>query len=135
MDNLNEYESTLSMIAEYMEKGFLENIVDMFKQDKSYYPMIGDLINDERIGVRIGTTALVETLKEEDNENLPAAIPGIAKVLKKAELSTLRGDAAYLLGIIGHKDAIHFLEDASDDENAQVLEVIEEAIQDIKTGD
>ncbi len=135
MDNQKEYESTLSMIAEYMEKGFLENIVDMFKQDKNYYPMIGDLINDERIGVRIGTTALVETLKEEDSDNIPAAIPGIAEVLKKAELSTLRGDAAYLLSIIGHNDAIPYLEDASDDENAQVREAIEEAINDIKTGD
>jgi len=37
------------MIADYMEKGFLENIVDMFKHDRSLSPLIADLMRDERI--------------------------------------------------------------------------------------
>jgi hypothetical protein len=44
MENKSEFESTLKMIADYMEKGFLENIIDMFKNDKSYYPFIGNLL-------------------------------------------------------------------------------------------
>ncbi len=132
MENKEDRESTLNMIAEYMEKGFLENIVDMFKQDKSYYPMIGDLIADERIGVRIGTTAMVETLKEDDSANLPAAVPGLVKILKNP-IATIRGDAANLLGIIGHRDALPFLQDASDDKQEQVREAVAEAINDIKT--
>lgn len=124
----------IKMIADHMENGFLENIVDMFKHDKSYYPFIGDMLGDERMGVRIGTTALVETLKTEDIDNVLLAIPGIAKLLRDAN-ATIRGDAAYLLGIIGHEDALPFLEDAHNDENDHVREAVEEAIKEIKEGD
>jgi hypothetical protein len=120
----------LKLIADHMENGFLENIVDMFKHDKTLYSLLGDLLGDERSRVRIGTVALVETLKAEDRSNIVEAIPGIAKLLKDPN-PTLRGDAAYLLGIIGHKDALLFLEDASSDENEAVREAVKEAIEEI----
>ncbi len=134
MEHRSEIESTMKMIADYMENGFLENIIDLFKHDKSYYPFIGSMLGDERMGVRIGTVALVETLKTEDIDNIVLAIPGIAKLLKDTK-ATIRGDAAYLLGIIGHKDALSFLEDASGDEDKLVKETIEEAIVALKYDD
>jgi HEAT repeat protein len=130
MENQQETASTLKMIADYMENGFLENIVDMFKHDKSCYPFIGNLLGDERMGVRIGTVALVETLKTEDVDNVLLAIPGIAKLLRDSN-ATIRGDAAYLLGIIGHEDALPFLEDFNNDENELVRETVQEAIVEI----
>jgi hypothetical protein len=114
-----------------MEKGFLENIIDMFKHDKSYYPFIGNLLGDERMGVRIGTVALVETLKDEEIDSIVLAVPGIAKLLSDPN-ATIRGDAAYLLGIIGHKNALKFLEDALNDENELVRETVEEAIDNVE---
>ena len=114
-----------------MENGFLENIVDMFKHDKGLYSLLGDLLGDERSRVRIGTVALVETLQSEDRSNVVSAIPGIARLLKDPH-PTIRGDAAYLLGIIGHKNALRFLEDASSDKNDAVREAVQEAIEDIK---
>jgi hypothetical protein len=126
-----EQESTLKMIADHMDGGFLENIVDMFKSDDSYYPFIGFLLGDERGMVRIGTVALVETLKDEYADNVLKAVPGIAELLRNAN-AVIRGDAAYLLGIIGHTDALPFLEGAKDDENKLVRETIEESIEDIK---
>jgi HEAT repeat protein len=131
MEHQSETESILKMIADHMENGFLENIIDMFKHDKIYYPLIGDLLGDERSRVRVGTVALVETLKTEDADHILQAIPGVAELLKKPN-ATIRGDAAYLLGIIGHKDAIPFLEVASHDENELVRETAEEAIEAIK---
>jgi HEAT repeat protein len=122
------------MLADYMEKGFLDNIVDMFKHDKSYYPLIGEMLGDERSRVRIGTVALVETLKSEDADNILLAIPGIAKLLQDTNV-TIRGDAAYLLGIIGHKGALPFLVNARDDEHDLVRESIEEAIEEINEND
>jgi len=116
------------MIADYMEKGFLENIVDMFKHDKSLYPIIGDILEDERGRVRLGAVALVESLNQVDPEGVATAIPGIAKLLKNPN-STIRGDAAYLLGIIGHEDALPFLLEASSDENEMVRETVEESIR------
>ncbi len=123
-------EETKAMIADYMEKGFLENIIDMFKHDSSLYPLIGDLMKDDRIRVRLGVSALVETLAREDAHAISAAIPGIVALLKN-ESPTIRGDAAYLLGMVGHHDAIPFLTDASEDENRSVREIVKEAIEEI----
>ena len=120
-----------SMIADYMEKGFLENIIDMFKHDKSLYPLIGELMTDERMRVRLGITALVETLANEDRDSIPGSIDSIARLLKEPN-STMRGDAAYLLGIIGHADALPHLEDVLADDNAQVREIAAEAIEEIR---
>ena len=131
MENKQDTASMLKMIADYMENGFLDNIVDMFKRDKSLYLLIGNLIGDERSRVRIGTVALVETLKAEDGNNLTSAITGIAEFLKTPN-ATIRGDAAYLLGIIGHRDALPFLKDNTNDDNELVRETVEEAIEEIK---
>jgi HEAT repeat protein len=120
------------MIADYMEKGFLENIVDMFRQDKSLYSLIADLLGDERGRVRLGTVALVEILHMEDRANMVAAIPSIAAVMK-GKNPTIRGDAAYVLGIIGHSDALPFLEDALTDEHGLVIKTAKEAIHEIKS--
>ncbi|MDP1759477.1 MAG: hypothetical protein Q8K77_06745, partial [Thermodesulfovibrionales bacterium] len=79
------------MIADYMENGFLENIIDMFKRDKSLYAFIGELMADERVRVRLGMSALVETLKEEDPENIYSALPNILPLLRHNE-PVIRGD-------------------------------------------
>ncbi|MCL5023917.1 MAG: HEAT repeat domain-containing protein [Nitrospirae bacterium] len=126
-----EVSDTKAMIADYVEKGFLENIIDMFRHDKRLYPLIGDLMRDERVRVRLGISALVETLAKEDPANIPVSIPGIAALLED-ENATVRGDAAYLLGIIGHRDAISSLAAASDDENRSVRELVREAIEEIE---
>lgn len=131
MKDREEIQSTIKMIADHMETGFLDNIVDMFKHDKSYYAHIGGLMGDERMQVRIGTLALVETLLGKDRESIVSAIPGIAKLLKD-ENPTIRGDAAHLLGIIGHKDALPFLSAVSDEESNLVRETIKESIEGIK---
>lgn len=132
MEPINTEPSDLRiMIADYMENGFLENIIDMFKHDKGLYAHIGDLMTDERMRVRLGISALVETLKMEDPENISQAIPYILPLLKNQN-PMLRGDAAYVLGVIGHKDSIPFLEEAMIDENMDVRTIAKEAIEEIK---
>jgi hypothetical protein len=120
------------MIADYMENGFLDNIIDMFKHDKNLYGYIGDLITDERMRVRIGVTALVETLKKEDPENVIKAIPFILPLLKNQN-PVPRGDAAYLLGMIGHIDAVPFLKEIVKDEDVNVRTIAKEAIEEIES--
>jgi len=120
------------MIADYMENGFLDNIIDMFKHDKNLYEYIGDLITDERMRVRIGVAALVETLKKEDPENVIKAIPFILPLLKNQN-PVLRGDAAYLFGMIGHIDAIPFLKEIVKDEDVNVRTIAKEAIEEIES--
>ncbi|HDH50551.1 MAG TPA: HEAT repeat domain-containing protein [Nitrospirae bacterium] len=117
----------LKMLTNYMEDGFLENIIDMFKQDKSLYPLIGDMLGDERGRVRLGTVALVEHMRTIDPDAVLTAIPGVAKLLKNPNVA-IRGDAAYLLGLIDHKDALPFLSAASKDENELVRKIVKESI-------
>jgi HEAT repeat protein len=119
------------MIADYMEGGYLDNIIDMFKHDKSLYECVGYLMTDERMRVRIGATALMETLKAE-SENVEKAVPYILPLLKD-ENPVTRGDAAYLLGIIGDKDTIPYLEEMLNDKDGNVSLIAKEAMDDIKS--
>lgn len=120
----------LKIISDYMEKGFLENIIDMFRHDKGHYSLLGELLGDERSRVRIGVVALVETLLTEDSEYIIKAVPDIADLLNDSN-PTIRGDAAYLLGIIGHSCALKSLEDVASDDNEMVRETVREAIEEI----
>ncbi len=120
-----------SMIAEYMENGFLENIIDMFKHDGKLYSLIGELIKDERMRVRLGITALMEELKRIDSHNISKAVPNILPLLNHKD-PILRGDASNLLGIIGDKTTIPFLEKALQDENPSVRQIANEAIKEIR---
>jgi HEAT repeat protein len=81
--------------------------------------------------VRLGISALVETLAKEDREKISDAIPGIADLLRN-ENPTIRGDAAYLLGIIGRREVIPFLAEAADDDNPEVRKIVREAIEEIE---
>lgn len=118
------------MVMDYMEKGFLENIIDMFRHDESLYPLITDMIQDERIRVRLGATALVEEMVKVDHEPFIRLIPSIGKLLQDNN-PTIRGDAANLLDIIGHTDALPFLLKARDDKNPSVREIVEDAVRTI----
>jgi hypothetical protein len=123
---------TKKMIAEYMENGCLENIIDMFKHDRSLYGLVTDLMTDERMRVRIGTVALLETLHKDDPQNIERAIPLVVRLLKDGNPLT-RGDAAYVLGLIGDEKAIPHLEALKNDEDSNVRMIAKEAIEDIQS--
>jgi hypothetical protein len=118
------------LIADYMESGFLENIIDMFRHDSGLYRLAGELIQDERVRVRIGITALIEELRKLDPEHISEAVPFLLPLLAHRE-PVVRGDSANLLGIIGDKKAIRALEPLLEDRNANVRLIAGEAIEEI----
>jgi HEAT repeat protein len=120
------------MIAEYMENGCLDNIIDMFKYDKTLYDYIPGLMTDERLRVRIGTIALLETLKKEDAESIGKAIQPLI-ILLKDENPLIRGDVAYVLGLIGDRETIPVLEQLINNEDPNVRIIVREAIEDIQS--
>jgi HEAT repeat protein len=120
----------LPMIADYMEKGFLENIVDMFRHDGKLYSLVGELIQDERVRVRIGVTALMEELSVLDASNVPAAVSPLLPLLDH-ENPVVRGDVSNILGIIGDKSILPFLEKGLNDSNHNVRLILAEAIEEI----
>lgn len=119
------------MIADYMENGFLDNIIDMFKYDRNLFSFLPHLMADERTKVRLGTVALVEVLKEKYPAEIINAIPQIADLLKSLN-PTIRADAAYLLGIIGDKSCLPYLILALSDEHALVREIAKEACYEVQ---
>jgi HEAT repeat protein len=121
-----------TMIADYMDKGFLENIIDMFKHDVSLYACVGDLMKDERLMVRIGVSALIDTLRHEEPENISKAIVSILPHLKDQN-PVLRSDAAYFLGMIGHKDVLPFLKEAANDTDENVRVIAKEAVEEMES--
>lgn len=120
------------MIADYMENGLLDNIIDMFKYDKTLYDYLPGFMRDERLRVRIGTIALLETLVKEDVGNIGKAVLSLIPLLKD-ENPLVRGDVAYVLGLIGNTDTIPFLEEISDTADSNVRMIVQEAIQDIRS--
>jgi HEAT repeat protein len=120
-----------AMLIEYMGKGFLENIIALFKQDRSLYRFIADMLGDDDLRVRLGATALVEELVGSHREELRAAVPGIIELLMH-EKPTIRGDAASLLGIIKDPAAIGALRECLHDVHPGVREVVRDALSEIE---
>jgi hypothetical protein len=117
-----------TMVLDHMENGFLENIIDMFAHDESLFPLVIDMILDNRMRVRLGATALVEEMVQKHPGPFIQLIPSIAKLLLD-ENPRVRGDAANLLDLIRHKDALPFLMQALDDNNANVREIVRDAVK------
>jgi len=119
-----------AMLIEYMGKGFLENIIALFKQDRSLYRFIADMLGDENLRVRLGATALVEELVGSHGEELRSAVPGIIELLKH-ESPTIRGDAASVLGILKDVSAINALRACLHDVHPGVRETARDALVEI----
>jgi hypothetical protein len=113
----------LKVIEDFLELGHVENIVAMFKQDRSLYSLTGDLIRDERFTVRLGVAVLFEELAALHLDDIQLAIPALLPLLKETN-PILRGEAATILGIIGNEEAIGNLQTLQSDPDQQVLEIV-----------
>jgi HEAT repeat protein len=120
------------MIADYIENGFLDNIIDMFRHDSSLYDLIGTLIQDERVRVRIGVTALMEELKRLDASHIVCAQINLLPLLAHTD-AVVRGDAANLIGIIGDRSSLPFLEQCLSDVHEDVRIIAQEAMTQLQT--
>ena len=120
----------VKMISDHMENGFLENIIDMFRHDTTLYSLVGELIQDERVRVRLGVTALMEELKKICPDHVILAQEHLMPLLDHPE-AVVRGDAANLIGIIGDRESIPQLERLLSDQNDNVRFIAKEAIEEI----
>lgn len=118
------------MLVDYMGRGFLDNIIALFKQDSTLYSFIADMLGSDNIRVRLGATALVEELVKEHRWELRAAVPGLIGLLHH-ENPTIRGDAASVLGIIKDKEAVHALRESLKDRNPGVRDAARDSLSEM----
>jgi len=61
------------LIAADLENGALENVTDLFRYNKTLYLIVGNLLRDERMKVRLGANMLMDELRVEKPEEVKLA--------------------------------------------------------------
>ncbi|HEB50199.1 MAG TPA: HEAT repeat domain-containing protein [Desulfobulbus sp.] len=120
-------EELLRVIADFLDMGYVENIVAMFKQEPRYYRWTGQLLQDERFAVRLGISVLFEYLVQERPHEVGLAVPSLAEALE-SDLARVRGEAVSVLGIIGTPEALAHVRTMVNDPDPQVTEVVRDIL-------
>lgn len=123
-------DETKRMLLEYMDRGYLDNIIALFRTDGSLYQFIPDLLKDERMKVRLGAAALIEELMNSHAGEIRSILPHLIGLLTH-ENPNVRGDTAYVLGVIKDPGARDALRQALADANSAVKETAQEALDQI----
>ncbi|MFH2133232.1 MAG: HEAT repeat domain-containing protein [bacterium] len=118
------------LIADDLESGALEKVTELFRYNKTLFLIVGNLIKDERMKVRLGANMLMDELREERPEDVKLSLPGLLPLLQN-ENPTIRGDTADMIGMIGSIEHISVLQELLHDSNHQVVEIASEAIDHI----
>ncbi len=118
------------VIGDFLEMGHVDNIIAMFRRHPQYYDWTGELLKDERFGVRLGISILFEELQRLQPEHISLAIPSLTKLLKE-DSPILRGEATSLLGTIGTETALKHVRHMRLDANKQVREVAELVLEEM----
>ncbi|GAB5047479.1 HEAT repeat domain-containing protein [Thermodesulfovibrio sp. TK110] len=127
-----EGEAFEEMLFDYLDNGYLENIITFFEHEPEQIKLIPKMLADERLRVKVGAFAIIEEMKAKNPAVLQKIIPDIVGLLKSKE-KNIRGDAAYALEIIGDKEARPALIEALyKEDDPQVKEFIEDALKSIK---
>jgi len=122
-------------VADFLGRGLLDVLVDLFKSDPALYGLLGELLASPEMGVRLGASALVEELAVVDPGRRPLAASALAPLLGQAD-PVRRGDAAWLLGFVGGAAELASLESLAErDPNADVREAAAEAAEKIRAAE
>ena len=112
------------VIKDFLDQGFVENIVAMFKYEPAYYAWTGELLDDERFAVRLGMSVLFEELYKIQPQQLHLAIPSLLPLLS-ADSPHLRGEAISILAIIATDEAKSHIREMANDPSPQVRELVQ----------
>jgi hypothetical protein len=118
------------VIGDFLEMGYVDNIVSMFRKEPQYFDWTGELLQDERFNVRLGLTILFEELSSIEPRLLARAVPSLATTLT-SESPLIRGEAIGILGIIGTSEAKRLITQMKDDPSPQVREMVALSLEDI----
>jgi HEAT repeat protein len=129
--NEDERHEFTRLIADDLEGGQLEKVTTLFRYNKTLYAIVGNLLRDDRMKVRLGINMLIDELQTDKPDDVKLAIPELLPLLSD-ESPTLRGDAADVLGMVGDETLLPELERLLNDPNHQVAEIAADAIDQIR---
>ncbi len=121
----------LKVIKDFLDMGHVDNIVAMFFQESRYFEWTGDILDDERFGVRLGVSVLFEELQARQCPSMHLAIPTLSALLS-AEDPLLRGEALSVLAIINDQSLPDQALQMLNDQNSQVREIAEDIVASFK---
>ncbi len=127
--NINETDEKefTKLIADDLESGALEKVIELFRYNKTLFLVVGNLLRDDRMKVRLGANMLIDELREEKPDDVKLALPGVLHLLQDQN-PTIRGDAADMLGMIGSVEHIGLLQELLREDNHQIVEIATDAI-------
>jgi hypothetical protein len=110
-----------------LENRKLERVVAAVKNKPESLESLLNLLPSEEtpMAVRIGISAVMEEL--EGSESLSAALPRLTELTRSPD-ANIRGDACHYLGLTHNGDARSLLQSMLDDENADVREIAQDAL-------
>ena len=115
-----------------LENRKLERVVAAVKNKPESLESLLNLLPSEEtpMAVRIGISAVMEEL--EGSESLTAALPRLAELTRSPD-ANIRGDACHYLGLTHNGDARSLLQSMLDDENPDVREIAQDALDTLGT--
>lgn len=118
-----------SVIADFLETGLVENVLSLCRQQPEQIAVCADLVQDERLRVRLGVAVLFEELKICCPGELVRAVPVLSALLSHpADL--VRGEAASLLHQTGAPEALPLVRALQNDASPQVAALIRDLLAD-----
>ena len=113
-----------------MTSGEISKVQQLVEDKPEHMNTLFEIMANESSGLsaRIGVGAIIEQL--EGSEILINTIDTLGKHCQNP-LARVRNDACYYLGLSHHPDAIKFLRPLLDDEDNEVKEVAQEALDEI----
>ena len=128
-DDIREFTKLLS---DDLAAGEVDKVTILFQYNKTLYEVVGNLIKDERMLVRVGLNMVMDDLIETKPQDVHLALPVLIPLLTD-ESPTVRGDVADLIDMIGDQNHIALLEPLLADPHPQVVEIVREAIDMLKS--
>lgn len=123
----------LSVIKDFLEMGYVDNIVAMFDQEPRYLTWSGNILEDERFAVRLGVSVLFEELKARHPKNPEWLHPAIAALVPLLDSGQplIRGEALSVLAIIDGPGLAGHIHKMLTDDDPQIREIAEDIMESI----
>ena len=123
-------EDMSAYFEELMTSGEISKVQQLVEDKPEHMNTLFEIMTNESSGLsaRIGVGAIIEQL--EGSEILINTIDTLGKHCQNP-LARIRNDACYYLGLSHHPDAVKFLRPLLDDEDNEVKEVAQEALDEI----